>query len=67
MTYDNTWYAVDIHIHPITQEIALNRGSISVYVPNTDMIKLIDGLPHISMRKALELGLITEFMYQQIC
>ncbi len=65
MTHDNTYYQVDVHIHRQTQDVAVSRDNVSAYVADTSCIHIIDGVAYVTMRVALQLGLITEFEYQK--
>lgn len=65
MTYDNTYYAVDAHIEDDSYFVIITRGNKTVIVEITDQIHFIQDNPYITMRLAMQLGLITEFEYQK--
>lgn len=65
MTYDNTYYAIDATIDDGSYFVLISRGDKRVIAEITDHIIIINDVPHISMRLALQLKLITEFQYQK--
>ncbi len=73
MTYDNTYYAIDAYIDSNTGKVIIKRDNRSAIVNNTDGIilryneKLRIHQPYITMRYAIALGLINEFMFERCC